>query len=84
MFDSIIFLLVVFALIIISVEFFYVGEIIIEDISDYIDIGIMEETEFISVVELENEDGERVRNIICLINDIRCLVFNVIGCLRFV
>uniref|UniRef100_K1R986 Phosphofurin acidic cluster sorting protein 2 n=1 Tax=Magallana gigas TaxID=29159 RepID=K1R986_MAGGI len=37
----------------------HVGEITIEDISDHTDTGTMEETEPISAVEPENEDGER-------------------------
>lgn len=44
----------------------HVGEITIEDISDHTDTGTMEETEPISAVEPENEDGDRVRNTRCL------------------
>lgn len=51
----------------------HVGEITIEDISDHTDTGTMEETEPISAVEPENEDGDRVRNTTCPIKDTRCL-----------
>lgn len=81
--DSITFLLAVPAPTTTPAEPSHVGEITIEDISDHTDTGTMEETEPISAVEPENEDGERVRNTTCPINDTRCLALNVIGYLRF-
>lgn len=81
--DSITFLLAVPAPTTTPAEPSHVGEITIEDISDHTDTGTMEETEPISAVEPENEDGERVRNTTCPINDTCSLALNVIGCLRF-
>lgn len=63
--DSITFLLAVPAPTTTPAEPSHVGEITIEDISDHTDTGTMEETEPISAVEPENEDGERVRNTTC-------------------
>lgn len=63
----------------------HVGEITIEDISDHTDTGTMEETEPISAVEPENEDGDRVRNTTCPIRHSLSgsLWSYAIGCLRF-
>lgn len=54
----------------------HVGEITIEDISDHTDTGTMEETEPISAVEPENEDGDRVRNTTCPVKDTHCPALN--------